>query len=71
MITTCLQKPDQNKKDSNLGSYVEFGEVGEDLRESVVVVLLREFHLPHVEVPDAVDLVMLVYHRRRLPLSFG
>lgn len=52
-------------------TYVELGEVGEDLREAVVVVLLGKLHLSHVKVSDTVDLVMLVYHRRRLPLSFG
>lgn len=52
-------------------AYVEFGEVGEDLREAVVVVLLREFNLPHVEVSDSVDLVVLVDDGRRLPLGFG
>lgn len=52
-------------------TYVKFGEVGEDLREAVVVVLLGELHLSHVKVSDTVDLVMFVYHRGRLPLCFG
>lgn len=52
-------------------TYVELGEVGEDLCEAVVVVLLGELHLPHVKMSDAVDLVMLVYHCGRLPLRFG
>lgn len=52
-------------------TYVELGEVGEDLCEAVVVVLLGELHLSHVKMPDTVDLVMLVYHCGRLPLCFG
>lgn len=52
-------------------SYVELGEVGEDLREAVMVVLLGELHLSHVKVSDTVNLVMFVYHRGRLPLGFG
>lgn len=52
-------------------THVKFGEVGEDLREAVVVVLLRELHLSHVEVSDAMNLVMFVYHRGRLPLCLG
>ena len=50
-------------------TYVQFGKVCEDLREAVVVVLLGELDLAHVEVPDAVDLVVLVHHRGRLPLG--
>jgi len=52
-------------------SYVQLGEVCEDLAEAVVAGLLRELDFAHVEVADAVDLVMLVHHRRRLPLRFG
>lgn len=52
-------------------TYVELGEVGEDLREAVVAALLGELHLPHVEVSDTVNLVMFVHHRGRLPLGFG
>lgn len=52
-------------------TYVELGEVGQDLREAVVVVLLGELDLSHVKMADTVDLVMLVYHCGRLPLSFG
>lgn len=52
-------------------TYVELGEVGEDLCEAVMVVLLGELHLSHVEMSDTVDLVMLVYHCGRLPLCFG
>lgn len=52
-------------------AYIELGEIGEDLREAIVVVLLSELHLSHVKVSNAVDLVMFVYHRGRLPLSFG
>lgn len=52
-------------------TYVKLGEVGEDLREAVVVILLGELHLSHVEVSDTVNLVMFVYHRGRLPLCFG
>lgn len=52
-------------------TYVELGEVGEDLCEPVMVVLLGVLHLSHVKMSDAVDLVMLVNHCGRLPLSFG
>lgn len=52
-------------------TYVELGEVGEDLREAVMVALLGELHLSHVEMSDAVDLVVLVHHCGRLPLCFG
>jgi len=52
-------------------TYGEHGEVGEDLREAVVAGLLGELHLPHVKVADAVDGVVLVHHRGRLPLGFG
>lgn len=52
-------------------TYVKFWEVGEDLREAVVVVLLRELYFPHVKMPDAVDLVMFVDHCGCLPLCFG
>lgn len=52
-------------------TYIELREVGEDLREAVVVVLLGKLHLSHVKVSDTVDLVMFVYHCGRLPLCFG
>lgn len=52
-------------------THVELGEVSEDLREPVMVVLLGELHLPHVKVSDTVDLVVLVDHCGRLPLRFG
>lgn len=52
-------------------THIELGEVGEDLREAVVVALLGELYFPHVEVTDAVDLVVLVHHRGGLPLGFG
>lgn len=52
-------------------TYVKFWEVSEDLREAVMVVLLRELYFPHVKMPDAVDLVVSVDHCGRLPLCFG
>lgn len=52
-------------------TYVELGEVGEDLCEAVMVVLLGELHLSHVKMTDTVDLVVLVHHCGRLPLCFG
>lgn len=52
-------------------TYVELWEVGENLREAVVVVLLRELHLAHVKMSDAVNLVMFVDDCGRLPLRFG
>lgn len=52
-------------------TYIKLREVGENLREAVVVVLLRELHLPHVKMSDAVDLVMFVDDCGRLPLCFG
>lgn len=36
-----------------------------------MVVLLGEFDLAHVEVADAMNLVVLVDHRGRLPLRLG
>lgn len=51
-------------------THIQFGEVGEDLREAVVVVLLRELHLSHVKMSDAVDLVVFVDDCGSLPLSF-
>ena len=52
-------------------TYVQFGEVGEDLAEAVVTVLLRELDFAHVEVSDAVDLVVFVHHGGGFPLRFG
>lgn len=52
-------------------TYIKLWEVGENLREAVVVVLLRELHLAHVKMSDAVNLIMLVDDCRRLPLCFG
>lgn len=52
-------------------TYVKLWEVGEDLGQAVVVVLLCELHFPHVKMSDAVDLVMFVDDCGRLPLCFG
>lgn len=52
-------------------TYIKLWEVGENLREAVVVVLLRELHLAHVKMSDAVNLVMFVDNCGRLPLCFG
>lgn len=67
-FTSALHGSDRS---GGADTYVEFGEVCEDLCQAVVVVLLGEFHFSHVEVSDSVNLVMLVYHCGRLPLSFG
>lgn len=50
-------------------TYIQLGEVCQDLGQPVVVVLLGVLHLPHVELPDPMDLVMLVNNSRGLPLS--
>lgn len=52
-------------------AYVQLWEVSEDLRQSIVVVLLSELHLPHVKMANTVDLVMLMHHCGRFPLGFG
>lgn len=52
-------------------SYVQLGEISEDLRQSIMVVLLSELHLPHVKMTDTVDLIMFVDHCRCLSLCFG
>lgn len=54
-----------------MATYIKLWEVSENLREAVVVVLLRELHLTHVKMSDAVDLVMFVDDRWGLPLCFG
>lgn len=51
-------------------THVQFWEISQDLAESVMVVLLGEFHFAHIEMPDAVNLVMPVYYGRCLPLGF-
>lgn len=52
-------------------SYVQLGEISEDLRQSIMVVLLSELHLPHVKMTDTVDLIMFVDHCGCLSLCFG
>lgn len=52
-------------------AHIQLWEIREDLRQSIVVVLLSELHLPHVEMANAVDLVVLVHHCGRFPLRFG
>lgn len=48
---------------------VQLGEVLDDLRETVVHVLLRVLDLPGVEGTDAGDFVAFVHDRGRLPLG--
>lgn len=52
-------------------SYVQLGEISEDLRQSIMVVLLGELHLPHVKMTNAVDLIMFMYHCGGFSLCFG
>ena len=52
-------------------THLQLGEVGEDLCETIMVVLLCELDLAHVEMTDAVDLIVLVDHGGGLALCFG
>lgn len=50
---------------------LQLGEVGQDEAELLAEVALRELDLPHVESPDAADLVLFVHYGGRLPLRLG
>lgn len=52
-------------------TYIQLREVCQDLGQPVVVILLGVLHLPHIELPDPMDLVMLMNDSRGLPLSLG
>lgn len=50
---------------------IKLGKLGEDQRQLLAEVGLRELHLPHVKTPDPGDLVVPVDHRGCFSLGFG
>ncbi len=52
-------------------TYVQFGKVGEDLWQSIMVVLLGEFDFAHIEMSNSVDLIVFVYYSGSFSLGFG
>lgn len=50
---------------------VQFGEILDDLGESVMHILLGVFHLSHVKTPYPRDFVPLVNYSGGLPLCLG
>uniref|UniRef100_A0A0E9WL69 Uncharacterized protein n=1 Tax=Anguilla anguilla TaxID=7936 RepID=A0A0E9WL69_ANGAN len=49
---------------------VQLWEVRQYLSKPVMIVLLGKFHFSHVEMPDTMDLIVLMYNCGSFPLSF-